>query len=88
MQYFVVYQDSSRETIVVCSVTVGPGDGMVLRQGYIIVQHMISLPEVKYSIIFSILPTYFLFISAVFIACYAITLSTGVYLKPCLPSSK
>lgn len=43
---FVLYQDSSRETIVVCSVTVGPGDGMVLRQGYVTVQHLISLPEV------------------------------------------
>ncbi|KAG0622512.1 hypothetical protein M758_3G102700 [Ceratodon purpureus] len=39
--------DSSRETIVVCSVTVGPGDGMAVRQGFITVQHMISLPEGK-----------------------------------------
>lgn len=39
--------DSSRETIVVCSVTVGPGDGMAVRQGYVTVQHMVSLPEGK-----------------------------------------
>ena len=52
MQEFVVFKDSSRETIVVCSVTVGPGEGMALRQGYIAVQHMISLPEVKYFRIF------------------------------------
>ncbi|XP_024389835.1 nuclear pore complex protein NUP160 isoform X1 [Physcomitrium patens] len=39
--------DTSRETVFVCSVAVGPGEGAVLRQGFITVQHMISLPEGK-----------------------------------------
>lgn len=48
------FKDSSRESVVICSVTVGPGEGMAVRQGYITVQHTIPLPEVKYFINYSV----------------------------------